>query len=138
MPWSTDPWYRYDVSDENDSVIMGRQLEQSRSQRRTEDPQRRRELEDLHLAMMTVDSLDQEGWQRWSWDSVQDSPRPTQRAPECLGWAVSRTEEVPDLYADDYLDRIIHAEHEPPPPYVVSQYESSSQAISRRPRSAYT
>jgi hypothetical protein len=137
MPWCTDPWYRHDVSNENDSVTMSVQLDQTRSQGRTEDPQRRRELEDLHLAMMTVDSLDQEGWQRWSWDSVEESPRPVQRAPGSLGWAVSRTEEVPDLYADDHLDRVSYTEHVPPPPYVVSQYESSSGAVSRRPRSAY-
>jgi hypothetical protein len=134
MPWSTDPWYRHDEPTGQEPTVRGRQLEQTRNQGRMEDPQRIRELEDLHLAMMTVDSLDQEGWQRWTWDSSEDVPRPTQRAPTSLGWAVSRTEEVPDLYATDHLDRVGHAEHAPPPPYVVSQYEST---YGRRPRSAY-
>ena len=145
MPWSTDPWYRPEEADIG-SPVAGIELEHRREQRRTEDPQRVRELEDLHQAMMTVDSLDSDGWETWTWDSDGGVPRPggevvpraPQRAPRSLGWAVSRTEEVPDLYAADSLDRVgRHTEPQPPPPYVVSQWENTFGITGRRPRSAY-
>ena len=131
MPWSTDPWYRTDGPEHIDSSMAGIELEQ----RRTEDPQRRRELEDLHNAMMSVDTLDQDGWERWTWN--EDSSRGPRRPPRSLGWAVSNTEEVPNLYAVDHLDRVGHVQHSLPPPYVVSQYENTIEFNPRRPRSAF-
>lgn len=62
---------------------------------RDEDPQRVRELENLHQAMMTVDSLDEGGWDAWTWESVGDTPR----GPRGLGWAIS---------SDDMLDSTDH------------------------------
>ena len=135
MPWSTDPWYCHEEPARQQPSMTSFRSDQTRNRSRMEDPQRRRELEELHLAMMTVDSLDHEGWQRWTWDGTEDIPRPTSRAPMSLGWAVSRTEEIPDLYATDEIDQIEHAGLAPPP-YVVSQYENGPG--SRRPRSAYT
>lgn len=75
---------------------------------RGEDPQRVREMERLHQAMMTVDSIANDGWETWMWESVGDIPR----GPRSLGWAVANSEL-----------REEGREEGRPPPYVVSQYE---------------
>jgi hypothetical protein len=51
----------------------------------SEDPQRVRDLEALHLAMMTIDSLENDWWGPVSaWDSRSELAR----VPMSLGWAV--------------------------------------------------
>lgn len=88
---------------------------------RGEDPQRVRELEALQQAMMTVDSLPNDGWEAWTWESVGDMPR----GPRSLGWAV-RTEG----------ERSVSSPLSPPPPYVVSQWEEAFGRDDWRPRSS--
>ncbi|KAG9234239.1 hypothetical protein BJ875DRAFT_376913 [Amylocarpus encephaloides] len=126
MPWSMPAWYRSQEPEQTASAMGGIDFELSQMPRgREEDPQRVRELEDLHQAMMTVDSLDSvdldDEWNRETstWSRIEEAPRAP--APRSVGWAVSRTEEVPDLYASNHLDRL----EQPPPPYVVSQWEST-------------
>ncbi|KAH6683098.1 hypothetical protein B0J14DRAFT_528955 [Halenospora varia] len=124
MPWSTPPWYRPQEPEFASPTVVGIELEE----RRLEDPQRVRELEELHQAMMTVDSLDHDGWESWTWDSVGDIPR----GPRSLGWAVRSSETVPDIRSPARLEP-------PPPPYVVSQWEQAlERSGGRRPRSAYS
>lgn len=133
LPWSTPAWYRSpDVENFNapsSSVDSSMPL----SPRRSEDPRRVRELEDLHLAMMTVDSLGNDDWETWTWgEGIGEIPR----GPRSLGWAVSSTEEVPDLYAAER--QATTPQPPPPPPYVVSQWERTTfERHDTRPRSAY-
>jgi hypothetical protein len=122
LPWSTEPWYRCE-EEQIVSPIRPAVIGFEREERRTEDPQRVRELEDLHQAMMTVDSLGHDGWEAWTWDSVGDIPR----GPRSLGWAVS-TEARPE--------RLNNVLEPPPPPYVVSQWEQTYGRRSARPHSA--
>ncbi|TVY14519.1 hypothetical protein LARI1_G008192 [Lachnellula arida] len=125
LPWSTEPFYRCEdpgvVSPIRPAVV-----EIELEGRRTEDPQRVRELEELHQAMMTVDSLDHDGWEAWTWDSVGDFPR----GPRSLGWAIS-TNPTSDDFPQNNLEP-------PPPPYVVSQWESTFGRQRIRPRSAFS
>jgi hypothetical protein len=102
LPWSVPPWYR----PEEPEFANPTMVEIENENRRLEDPQRVRDLEALHLAMMTVDSLDHDGWETWTWDSVGDIPR----GPRSIGWAVSSVE-TPNSPPPH------------PPPYVVSQWE---------------
>ncbi|KAE8441249.1 hypothetical protein EG329_005580 [Mollisiaceae sp. DMI_Dod_QoI] len=118
LPWSTEPWYRPDSPDFAAPTLVGIELENQRG----EDPQRVRELEELHLAMMTVDSLPHDGWEAWTWDSVGEMPR----GPRSLGWAVSSNPVSPDDTGNPIS---------PPPPYVVSQWQSSL-GWDLRPRSS--
>jgi hypothetical protein len=118
LPWSTEPWYRPASPGYEAPTVVGIELEDSRG----EDPQRVRELEALHQAMMTVDSLPHDGWEPWTWDSVGEMPR----GPRSLGWAVSRDDST-----------LSPASSPPPPPYVVSQWERSlGRSNSIRPRSS--
>jgi len=123
LPWSTEPWYRCEEEQIVSPIrptMVGIELEERRT---AEDPQRVRELEDLHQAMMTVDSLDHDGWETWTWDSVGDIPR----GPRSLGWAVS---------TEATTERLREALEPPPPPYVVSQWEQVYGRRAVRPRSA--
>ncbi|TVY46870.1 hypothetical protein LOCC1_G002793 [Lachnellula occidentalis] len=125
LPWSTEPFYRYEEPGVV-SPIRPAMVEIEMEGRRTEDPQRVRELEELHQAMMTVDSLGHDGWETWTWDSVGGIPR----GPRSLGWAIS-TNPVSDGCSQNHLEP-------PPPPYVVSQYEQSFGGQRMRPRSAFS
>lgn len=93
--------------------------------RRLDDPQRVRDLETLHQAMMTVDSLGNDGWEPWTWESVGDMPR----GPRSIGWAVS---------SEDAPSRAPIAPDAPvePPPYVVSQWEQAFGRGRSRPKSS--
>ncbi|RDL32561.1 uncharacterized protein BP5553_09017 [Venustampulla echinocandica] len=104
LPWSVPTWYRPQEQEVATPSVMNPEPEE----RRVEDPQRERELEELHLAMMTVDSLNNDGGEPWTGSSVGDVPR----RPRSLGWAV-RSEPDPESYSTAMLDI-------PPPPYVVS------------------
>jgi hypothetical protein len=118
LPWSTEPWYRPASPGYQTPTMVGIELED----RHGEDPQRVRELEELHQAMMTVDSLPHDAWESWTWDSVGGMPR----GPRSLGWAVSRD--------DSTLSPVSSP---PPPPYVVSQWEQAfGRSNSIRPRSS--
>lgn len=90
--------------------------------RSLDDPLRVRDLEDLHQAMMTVDSLGNDGWEPWTWDSVGDMPR----GPRSIGWAI-RSEEAPSRAAISG-----------PPPYVVSQWDQAYERNWYRPRTSGT
>lgn len=120
LPWSMEPWYQpsHDpesgVSDRGSTVgLLGIESENGMG----EDPQRVRELEALHQAMMTVDSLAHDAWDPWRMDSVGDFPR----GPRSLGWAVSTS----DSRETERLQRGVASPlaSPPPPPYVVSQWE---------------
>lgn len=135
LPWSTPAWYRSPDAENFNNTIGSMDNSLPLSPRRSEDPRRVRELEDLHLAMMTVDSLGNDDWETWAWgEGIGEIPR----GPRSLGWAVSRTEEVPDLYAAERQANIPLSPPPPPPPYVVSQWERTSFGrYDTRPRSAY-
>lgn len=120
MPWSTPAWYR---SPEQPAFASPSVASMSQENGRMEDPQRVRELETLHQAMMTVDSLDHDGWEPWTWDSVGDMPR----GPRSIGWAVSSRDAPPGSPP-------VPA----PPPYVVSQWEQAYGRSSVRPKSAHS
>lgn len=120
LPWSTEPFYRCEEPVVG-SPIRPAMVEIELEGRRIEDPQRVRELEELHQAMMTVDSLDHDGW-------VGDIP--ASRRPSTLGWAIS-TNPAEDDFSQDNLEP-------PPPPYVVSQWESTFGGPRIRPRSAFS
>ncbi|CAG8979788.1 hypothetical protein HYALB_00013370 [Hymenoscyphus albidus] len=134
LPWSTPAWYRSPDVESFNSPIGSVDIGLPLSPRRAEDPRRIRELEDLHQAMMTVDSLGNDEWDAWTWgEGVGDIPR----GPRSLGWAVSRTEEVPDLVAAE-RQAASPPVPPPPPPHVVSQWERSTYGrCDTRPRSAY-
>jgi hypothetical protein len=122
LPWSMPAWYRATEPE----FATSSPVRVERESRRTDDPQRVRDLETLHQAMMTVDSLGNDGWEPWTLDSVGDFPR----GPRSIGWAVSST--------DASLRPSVASPG--PPPYVVSQWE---QALSRsmrrnRPRTSGT
>ncbi len=122
LPWSTEPWYQPSESENAAPTVgmVGLELEN----RRGEDPQRVRELETLHQAMMTVDSLANDTWDPWTLDSVGDFPR----GPRSLGWAVSTT---------DSRGPVSPLSPPPPPPYVVSQWEQGfGRDSGYRPRSS--
>jgi hypothetical protein len=129
LPWSTEPWYQPTEATTayGAPTMVGLDLEpETRSQRRGEDPQRVRELETLHQAMMTVDSLSHDAWETWTWDSVGDIPR----GPRSLGWAVSSADSRSALGPVSPLSP-------GPPPYVVSQYEQQFGRFGYgRPRSS--
>jgi hypothetical protein len=109
LPWSSEPWYQPQSPSYRAPSILSIEHED----RRGEDPQRVRELETLHAAMMTVDSIPHDGWEPWTWDSVGEMPR----GPLSLGWAVSRD--------DSTLSPVSPPGPPPPPPYVVSQWEQT-------------
>lgn len=115
LPWSTEPWYRPDSPVHQAQTTTDVELEN----RRGEDPQRVRDLEELHQAMMTVDSLPHDELEPWIWESVGETPR----GPRSLGWAVSSN------------DRLTATPISPPPLYVVSQWEAS-WGWRTRPRSS--
>lgn len=116
LPWTTEPWYLEDTDSEYEAPTMVG-IENENESSRGEDPQRVRDLEVLHQAMMSVDALPSDGWEPWTWDTVEEMPR----GPRSLGWAV-RTDDPPSgLFA--------------PPPYVVSQWEQSLDG-GFRPRSS--
>jgi hypothetical protein len=121
LPWSTEPWYQPHSPGYRAPSILSIEHED----RRGEDPQRVRELEALHAAMMTVDSIPHGGWEPWAWDSAAEMPR----GPLSLGWAVSRD--------DSTLSPVSQPGPPPPPPYVVSQWEQSfGRSDSIRPMSS--
>lgn len=114
LPWSMPPWYR-PPEPEFLSPMGPSSFEDeprvTRVTRRTDDPQRVRELESLQQAMMTVDSLGNDGWEPWTLDSVGDFPS----GPRSIGWAVSSNDASsrPTITSPG------------PPPYVVSQWETA-------------
>lgn len=110
LPWSTEPWYQPTATEQEEEYVSPTMVGLEQENRRGEDPQRVRELETLHQAMMTVDSLAHDAWETWTWDSVGDIPR----GPRSLGWATAREESRPGP---------VSPMSPPPPPYVVSQYE---------------
>jgi hypothetical protein len=125
LPWSTEPWYQPQSPGFASPTVVGIQHED----RRGEDPQRVRELEALHAAMMTVDSIPHDGWEPWTWDSVGEMPR----GPRSLGWAVSRDDSTLSPVSPPRASVL----PSPPPPYVVSQWEQSSRrSNSMRPMSS--
>ncbi|KAF7915690.1 uncharacterized protein EAE98_011033 [Botrytis deweyae] len=134
LPWSTPPSYWNAEPDTSESVgptLTSIETFQSyqpspTTARRTEDPKRVRELSELQQAMMTVDSIDNDVWDPWMWDSVGDMPR----GPRSIGWAVS-SNDASGLPASSSLKT------PPPPPYVVSQWENACQkrVTTTRPRS---
>lgn len=118
LPWSVQPWYRTPEPGVSTPPIPSIKTESSK----LDDPQRVRDLETLHQAMMTVDSLSAEGWDDPSWQGFGDMPS----GPRSLGWAVASTDASlrPTLSSPG------------PPPYVVSQWEQRNSRGRNRPRSA--
>jgi hypothetical protein len=74
---------------------------------------------------MTVDTLDEGGWETWNREN-SDEVMPA--GPRSLGWAVS-TE--PSPVAIDYSYAV-----SPPPPYLSSPWEQVGGRIALRPRSS--
>ncbi|APA14246.1 predicted protein [Sclerotinia sclerotiorum 1980 UF-70] len=136
LPWSTPPSYWNAKPNTSESVGPTRiSIETPHSSqtptnatptKRTEDPQRVRELSELQQAMMTVDSISNDVWDPWMWESVGEMPR----GPRSIGWAVS---------SNDAIDSPGSASPKipPPPPYVVSQWEHACgrRIANGRPRS---
>ena len=119
LPWSVPPWYRAPEPGFSSPPAPSMQPEP----RRLDDPQRVRDLETLHQAMMTVDSLSAEGWNDPSWQGFGEMPS----GPRSLGWAVAST-------SSDSLRPTLSSPG--PPPYVVSQWEQRHTRGRYRPRSA--
>ncbi|RFU35472.1 hypothetical protein B7463_g912, partial [Scytalidium lignicola] len=107
LPWSSSSpvWMGSNSPEEEECLIEN-------ENRRVEDPQRVRDLEALHNALMTVGSLDQDQWDPLSWDNASDIPR----SPPSLGWAVGSDS----------------AQTPKPPPYCVSQYQATIMRSIRR------
>lgn len=124
LPWSMPPWYRSPEPELTSPTVP--RVEVEPPARRLDDPQRVRDLETLHQAMMTVDSLNNDGWEPWTWDSVGDMPR----GPRSIGWAVS-SEDAPSREP-------ISPDFDQPPAYVVSQWEQAFGRHRSRPRSSGT
>ncbi|CAD6455802.1 f55ac787-b668-4f2b-a643-c77161c08826-CDS [Sclerotinia trifoliorum] len=139
LPWSTPPSYWNAKPDTSESVGPIRlsiepyhppQAPQvppnTTPTKRNEDPQRVRELSELQQAMMTVDSISNDVWDSWMWESVGEMPR----GPRSIGWAVS-SNDAPDSPSSPT------PETPPPPPYVVSQWEHACgrRIANGRPRS---
>ncbi|KAL3426373.1 hypothetical protein PVAG01_03164 [Phlyctema vagabunda] len=134
LPWATptfvpSPTPSPSESEYEDPTTLSMRLDGESL--RGEDPQRVRDMETLHQAMMTIDSLEEGGWDAWSGDSFGDTGMP--RGPRGLGWAVS---------SDDHAPTAAQASVRPPPlappPYVVSQWEEMYGGYYRpgRPRSS--
>lgn len=119
LPWSVPTWYRPQEPEHEAPRAANPEA------RRFEDPRRVRELEELHQAMMTVDSLADDTMETLT----SDEPEVT-RGPTSLGWAV-RSEPGPSDQLSDSLEP-------PPPPYVVSQWEANFNRTGGRPHSAYS
>ena len=107
-----------------------RESEQRHERLRLDDPQRVKDLETLHQAMMTVDSLGSDGWEPWTRASWGDQPR-VPPPPRSIGWAVS-SEDAPTRVSTRAAELT-----EGPPPYVVSQWEKTRRDRNR-PRSSCT
>ncbi len=107
LPWSTEPFYRPQSPETAPGNVRASMVDIGLDNPRGEDPQRVRELESLQQAMMTVDSLPNDGWEPWTWDSVGDIPR----GPRSIGWAVRSGENTRSTPIS------------PPPPYAFSQWE---------------
>ena len=122
LPWSTPAWYR-SPEPENASLAVPRAQDEP-PVRRLDDPQRVRDLGTLQQAMMTIDSLENDGWEPWTWDSVGDMPR----GPRSLGWAVSSN--------DAPSREVIAASLDRPPSYNISQWEEIVFRERSRPRSS--
>jgi len=129
LPWSTPPSYW------NAEPTPPETTPTERENRRLEDPQRVRDLSELQQAMMTVDSLSDEGWETWTWDSVGANPR----GPRSIGWAVRSEEPEPTpataVVSPRPASGVVSPGIIPPPPYVVSQWEQAFERQSR-PRTA--
>jgi hypothetical protein len=148
MPWSMPAFYRspdqpesavpFDTSStqSDGSSLYWEQpnltepLEQGIRENRGEmdDPQRVREREELHQAMMTVDSLPigHGDFNPWTWDSTEH----LLGSPRNLGWAVASR--------DPPSESRSAASGPAPPPYVVSQWERTYRNRPGRPMSAYS
>lgn len=127
LPWSSTTPAWIPEEPEPAYVDIPVFIESERRTFRHEDPQRVRELESLHNALMTVDSLDAEQWTPRasenagspSRDPPARDPAPRDPGPRSVGWAVSSHPR--GTYA------------KPPPPYCVSQYQAAvSRSIGRR------
>jgi len=117
LPWSVPAWYRVPEPGLSGPPVPNVPAESSK----LDDPQRVRDLETLHQAMMTVDSLSAEAWDDPSWQGFGDMPS----GPRSLGWAVASTDaQRPTLSSPG------------PPPYVVSQWEQRNSRSRHRPKSA--
>lgn len=123
LPWSMPPWYRPPEPEVASPPQIRVEVEPP-PPRRLDDPQRVRDLETLHQAMMTVDSLNNDGWEPWMWESVGDMPR----GPRSIGWAI-RSEDAPNRSPKPVSG---------PPPYVVSQWEQAFERSRSRPRTSGT
>ncbi|KAH8590868.1 hypothetical protein B0O99DRAFT_520742 [Bisporella sp. PMI_857] len=123
LPWSVPPWYRA-PEPEFASIASPVVARVENEHRRLDDPQRVRDLETLHQAMMTVDSLSAEGWEPASWEGLGALPS----GPRSLGWAVATSD------SSQHLRPNIASSG--PPPYVVSQWEQRFGRSRHRPRSS--
>jgi hypothetical protein len=124
MPWSVDP-----VFVPNEPVTPRARyatLATEEEKLRLDDPKHNgADLEALHLAMMTVDSLNNDAWEPPSWGSVQNESR----ASRSIGWAIS-SDDAPAPSAPQL------------PPYTVGTWDSpitfSPVSNHSRPRTAST
>ena len=110
MPWSMDPYYVPEPESPTQDCGLGREDEMPRFE---DEKRSTADLEALHLAMMTVDSLDDGPWASWGdvsnqWGSASTSNQ-WGSAPSSIGWAVSSEDEQRPS-----------ASRRPPPPYHTS------------------
>ncbi|KAG9248250.1 hypothetical protein BJ878DRAFT_538563 [Calycina marina] len=97
LPWSVPPWYRGPEPGFASPPAATPAVPnfESSPNKKLDDPQRARDMETLHQAMMTVGTLSDEGWDDPSWQGFGAMPS----GPRSLGWATS-TEDA-SLFARD-------------------------------------
>jgi hypothetical protein len=127
MPWSVPPWYppsepespRGESPVSTVSAISAMSPVEQENNRLLDDPQRVRDLEALHQAMMTVGSLGSDGWEPRSRASMDE----ISRVPSSVGWAVSSNDAANGPLLSPFG----------PPPYDVSRWEQPLARTRSRP-----
>lgn len=119
MPWSVDPYFIPEPETPTQEYAPMKEEETPR----LEDAKRAAgDLEALHLAMMTVDSLDDGSWEQPTWGSVRNR---WGGGPNSIGWAVSSEDEP--LPSPPQLQL---------PPYSSVRWENPFASSPSRPRTA--
>jgi hypothetical protein len=127
MPWSVPPWYppsepespRGESPVSTVSAISAMSPVEQENNRLLDDPQRVRDLEALHQAMMTVGGLGSDGWEPRSRASMDE----ISRVPSSVGWAVSSNDAANGPLLSPFG----------PPPYDVSRWEQPLARTRSRP-----
>jgi len=122
MPWSVDPYY---IPEPETPIQEYASMKEEETPRLDDAKRAAGDLEALHLAMMTVDSLDDGSWAQPTWGSVRRNQ--WGGGSNSIGWAVSSEDEP--LPSPPQLQL---------PPYSSGQWENPFSMNPSRPRTAGT